>query len=226
MPFSSVARTLVLRVSLAMLLVLGCIPAFGLPKAQDAQKIRPTEAVVFKGIVTITTSSDGMWTFVTLPPVEAGKPLAAAFALQYDNAATSPISFKGEGELVFTKIALMVKARDGRTWLFKLPEYGGDIPAGASVVEPIGIARYTWRPAEHVFPSSHDEFVERHSQTAGCQAAQDGANPFSPGCDQCVAGGGGSTACSVQGNGGCSVTCGAGYFACCNPGSCHCCHDK
>ena len=41
-------------------------------------------------------------------------------------------------------------------------------------------------------------------------------------CQNCTAGGEGSTSCSVTG---CSVSCGAGYYACCNPTGpqCRCC---
>lgn len=138
----------------------------------SVQKVVPTRAWQREGLVTMSTSSDGLWTYVTMPPSAGKNALDAALVVQYPRSSPcSPIEFEGRAVLEYRSageeklpsvLALGVKPESRRGWFFRLPQFGGDTPAGLAVVEPIaGIAIYMWDAHDRAAPSSHRQFVKK-----------------------------------------------------------------
>jgi hypothetical protein len=156
----------------------------------------------YDGIVKVTTSPDGMWSYVTVAS-ESGEPLRTAFVVQYQNPMPS-VTYSGIGRVIPSKDALEISsASDGLT--FKFPSYKGQLPAGRKAVDVIGIAAYSW-PKGRPIPASHDEFVTQMQMSP-----LDKPKPCN--YSECTCGGAGAQSCNCQGV---SVSCYAPYDACCN----------
>ena len=143
---------------------------------QGQEKITPTRREVHHGIVTVTTSEDGMWTFVTIresQPEGKQKPISDGFALQFDNPTSSPIVFKGEGDLellsfgdrdLIQMLALAIRPEKRDGWFFKLEQCACEAPAKTTLIEPVGIAHYEWNPQGKGAFTSHEEFAKQLSE--------------------------------------------------------------
>lgn len=187
------------------------------------EKVVPTHGEEFRGIVSVTTNSEGTASYITVPPAEDGKPLRAGFVVQYDPPTTSPINFAGPARALYNDdrpverpLALRVEADDGSCWMFQTKLYGGRVPAGCQVVEGlVGLARYNLQEGAKGSPKTHGEFVRQQEEELAALA-----NSPQDACD--CAGGCGSSQCSCAGI--CSVTCNVtGYHACCGfTTGCHC----
>jgi hypothetical protein len=172
-------------------------------------------------MVTISTRENGKWVFVTLAPQSRKDPLAAAFLIQSPQPITPLLQAQSEAQVKFFGQALLIRAKQGPNWSFKLSGFAGSLPPDSTVFDVAGIARYWWDAAKGPYPTSHEEFVK---SLLGARATK--AEECSGQCADCSAGGPGSFACSWEWQtGGCSVSCeqGKGYFACCKTGSCKCC---
>ncbi len=188
--------------------------------SQTSKKEKPAHGTEFVGRITVSTTADGMQTFITVPPSDKGAPLAAAYVIQHRSAARIPLEFSGEGRLIYRQDAMhhalgvWVKPDSTEGWLFKLDRYGGDEPPTS--IEVAGIATYAWKKGAQRFPSSHSEFVQEQLGPSSVEKC-DGV------CD--CAGGQGATQCNCGAQGfSCGVSCGSGYYACCkNTGWCRCC---
>lgn len=172
--------------------------------AQSPGPVRDT----FGGSVKMTTDAEGSWTAVTVTEAP-GRPLAAAFVVQYLNPPSVSPDWQGTGTVTLGAASLTVKGSD-REWLFKFPSYGGPIRAGQVALDVIGIVSYPWSgEAAKARPSSHGDFVRLLVKPPVCDYTQ------------CACGGAGAQSCTC---GGCSVSCYAPYEACCGAtGQCWCC---
>lgn len=146
-------------VALAALCVLGSVVS----TATDNEK----GPIVLTGTVTMSTSANGEWTFVTIPASERSKPLVAAYVIQHMKPLSSPISFAGEGTLRFGSSFLTVQATAGPAWSFQTNRNTGSLRKQGSAHEVAGIATYgEWSPsAGERFPASHEEFVKLLART-------------------------------------------------------------
>lgn len=134
--------------------------------------------------VTLTSSEDGMWAYLTIPPSGDRKFLSGAFVAQC--AAPCPaINYSGQAKLTYWQFggppfpppiqgspenpdrpylaAFAVASPDGGGFFFELPEYfRGAAPAGLTPVSPLGLARYWWKSSSKNAPTTHEQFVREH----------------------------------------------------------------
>ena len=162
---------------------------------------------LFEGVIHVSTSASGFWTYVTVSP-QSGAPLSAAFTVQYQNRMPS-VAYQGTGRVTLSEKSLGISSTDSGL-LFKFPSYEGRLPAGQKALDVIGVASYSW-PATGLRqpPLSHEDFV-------ASQALRLEEDP--PVCNykECTCGGSGAQSCSC---GGVQVSCYAPYEACCVPPS-------
>jgi hypothetical protein len=156
------------RLDTRVWLLFFCGIGFALMRTANAQeKIVPTFGQDFEAVVSITTSPDGMNTYITVPSSEKGKPLAAGFVIQYKSRTDSPLNFTGPARIVYNEeqpalqpLALRVKTSHGKCWMFETDVYGGRVPGGCQVVEGMaGLAHYWWSKPAKDAPRTHKEFV-------------------------------------------------------------------
>src|SRR6266404_4273987 len=57
----------------------------GVRETASTEKRRSTAAETYKGNVRVTTSTDGMWSFISVSPENPSLPLLAAFTVQYEH---------------------------------------------------------------------------------------------------------------------------------------------
>ena len=227
------ARAVLLFAALAVLIL-----AVGSRALAQSNTVRnATNSRRWKGSIGITTSGDGLWTFVTVAAHKEGEPLRAAFVLQHLPPVPPSINLTAKGTVELLSrpeelpgVALWVTTKEGGCSFFKLGDYSGYAPPRCQIVNLAGIARYDRTPIQNALPSGHNEFVgqvlptlekEGPHLSPGGQALDD--------CTSCPSGGSGSTGCtsSPELAGAapgldCSVTCQGGYYACCNL-TCVCC---
>lgn len=135
---------------------------------QNRKKIVPEHADIWDTTVTMSTSPDSKWVFITLFSKTPGQPIQNAFTIQYDNPPiATPIEFQGPAHVVATRhsfvpapCSLWIEPRGQRGWMFRVDVYGGTIPKNADVEDPVGIAHYAWGPNDLKAPKSHQEFVD------------------------------------------------------------------
>src|SRR5579859_8047673 len=68
-------------------------------------------------VVTISTSPKGYWMFVTAESRDRGKPLEAAFVIQFDSPSSLRIEFNGEAQITYKDRALWVKPKEQQGWM-------------------------------------------------------------------------------------------------------------
>lgn len=184
------------------------VMVFGLLLAVSAEERKqpsPGEDT-FDGVVEVSTSAGGFWTYVTVTP-QPGAPLSTAFTVQYQNR-MPPVAYQGTGRVALSDKSLAVRLAD-KGVLFKFPSYEGGVPARQKALDIIGIASHSWAKAgSRAVPLSHEEFVASQVILLG-----EGDPPL---CDyrECICGGREAQSCSCQGV---SVSCYAPYEACCVP---------
>lgn len=188
--------------------LIGVTPAAVKPRVAA----KPAQTLPHALPVTLTTSSDGKWTYISVSPSQAGTPLAAAYIVEYAVAAKRLIHFSGQAMIETTNNALQVKPEAGIGWIFVLSQYHKGAPAGVAVVRGLaGIIRFDTQSLTAVVrPVSHADFVARaHKLVLGIMKG---------GLAHCQCGGVGAAACTLQAA--VSVACSRGYFACCRDGAC------
>jgi hypothetical protein len=151
------------------------------------QIIPPQDVIVLSGIVTMSTTTDGRRTYITLPAQKPGQPLRAGFVVQYFPTPPSPpFGFDGQAKVIFGVGFVMIKPVDRLGWLFKLPQCCSALPSlgsetdritlltgerGATeiasnllTVGAVGVEHYWWEPEDVKFPATHEEFVKWHEE--------------------------------------------------------------
>ncbi len=215
------------KMNISASLVFFCLLGLALASTPGAQeKVVQKDGQNFEGVISITTAPDGIASYITVPPPEPGKPLAAGFVIQYESQASSPLNFVGQAKIVYDEdqpdrrpLSLSVKTEDGKCWIFETNIYGGRVPRGCQVVKGIeGISHQWWSGETKAFPQTHEEFVQQREESfTRLIASPQGGCSCSGGC------GASSCSCSSPGGGGCSVTCKSPKDAYCSgPGSCAC----
>lgn len=222
-------------VRLSQTLILGLVSlVIGFPTFAQSNN-NATQSRTWNGTIAITTSSDGLWTFITIASPAENKPLQAAFVVQHLPPVPPGlnVTIDGQAELLSRAqqppgVALRVTAKRGRCSFFRLADYKGDVPPACQTIDLAGIARYESTPTHDSLPASHEEFVNQV-----LPVLEKNGPHLSPGgqslddCTICGSGGAGSSQCSSAMEGGpsskdCSVTCVSGYYSCCDS-SCVCC---
>jgi hypothetical protein len=141
------------------------------------------EATILQGTVTITTTGNGKFTYISMPPKALGAPLSAAFVVSFAHPSDSPIKFEGEAELIYDGRLLVVIPSQGQGWVFRLDlmhsvlpaaahpgrESNGPPKAGGSLLptvpaKVVAIEQRWWERDDSPFPTTHDEFVKWHQQ--------------------------------------------------------------
>ncbi|MHB8413539.1 MAG: hypothetical protein ACYDDI_16555 [Candidatus Acidiferrales bacterium] len=193
------------------------IPCVCFANDNSAGKVVPNRADAYNATVTITTSTDGRWVYVSIGPKAADQRIQDAFRVQYDDHTpiSAPIQFQGEAHIIASRVnnspgpySLLIEPKAQKGWMFKVDTYDGTVPSGVDVENVVGIAHFGWPPNDTSAPKTHQGVVGRLG---------------GGGCTECETGGPGATQCSIPD---CSVTCSANTYACCNPlslGGCVCC---
>jgi len=166
-------------VGLSMLLA--ALPTLAADTATVQQE---PEITIVQGTVTITTTGDRRFAYVSMPPKVIGAPLSAAFVVSYAHSTDSPIEFEGDAELIYDGKLLIVIPSVRPGWVFRLdlqphavapsaahpaPETNGLPEAGRSpllAVPPnvVAIEKRWWDRGDFPFPTTHEEFVKWHQQ--------------------------------------------------------------
>ncbi len=198
-------------------LLLSCILAVGMVGIsvfRSAAAQTPGALWQGSGRVTVTTSKDRKFAYITLAPKRINEPLAAAYVVQYASDTQRPIDFSGQARLSASAFALEVKPQHTGGWIFELSEYRGPKPVGLKVVRDLaGLLRFdTQSLTAAIRPFSHADFVAR-AHAAIRKTVQSGL-------DACRSGGVGAIAATLHRD--LAVHCSAGFFACSNRGGCAC----
>ncbi len=141
------------------------------------------ETTILQGTVTITTTRNGKFTYISMPPRALGAPLSAAFVVSYAHPGDSPIKFEGGAELIYDGRLLVVIPSIGQGWVFRLdlmhtvlkaaahpaPEATGQLKAATRRLpmvpaNVVAIEQRWWDRDDFPFPTTHDEFVKWHQQ--------------------------------------------------------------
>jgi len=138
-----------------------------------------------------------------------------AFTVQYESRPSVRVTFDGDATVLHSKdsIVILPRSASGPAMRFTV--------AGRKPVEPGG--RYTVVDVEAVGLA---KYGSGRGLFEGPLASASGGPGVVCNGSECLAGGPGSTDCSVSCGNGCSVSCGSGYYACCNclpTLSCNCC---
>lgn len=144
-------------VFVATIVLWGASPSLPAPSvnfnAQSMEGVAPVWA--WNRVVTISTSPKGYWMFVTAESREPGKPLEAAFVIQYDKPTSLRIEFQGEARITAKDQALWVEPKGRQGWIFALDQYPGEAPSSVNKVPgAVEIARYWGK-----LPPLHSKFV-------------------------------------------------------------------
>lgn len=143
--------------------------AVGMPASAQSERPRNApQSRTWHGNIAITTSGDGLWTFVTVAAPEEGMPLQVALVLQHLPPVPPRINatVSGSAELLSYPhqppgVALRVVTEQGNCSFFRLGDYKGDVPRGCKVVDLAGIAQYDRTHTQNVLPVTHQEFVNQ-----------------------------------------------------------------
>lgn len=144
-----------------------------------------------EGAATVSTSADGEWIFVTVASREAGRPLRAAFVVQFGD--ELPVSSRphlsGAASLRMSTHLLVLGMREKGTWVFAAGRYIGPLPDDEARLIPItGIATYRVpggtpsKPSDAAWtPKTHEEFVQSLSlKSCNSNAAEKQSSSSTP----------------------------------------------
>jgi hypothetical protein len=135
-----------------------------------------SEITMVHGTVTITTTGDGRYTYLSMPPRVIGAPLSAAFVVTYARSTDSPIEFEGDAELIYDGRLLVVIPSLHSGWVFRLDlhpgvvEQAGGGPLLAVPSNVLSIEKRWWDRSDFPFPTTHEDFVKWHQQLLKNQA--------------------------------------------------------
>lgn len=162
----------VIRVALTAALLSLPITAFSAQPAPWRTVAAHTD--FFSGRVTITTSADRRWVFITLAPKRPSLPLSGAFAAQYVRPLPSTIHFNGEarvrvawtqGSGMPAPLSVLVMPKSDESIMFIVAGGGPPgvvvehLPIGIAYYA-IGVAYYTWPPKDAAAPRTAAAFVD------------------------------------------------------------------
>jgi hypothetical protein len=174
---SAISSSFCVGAVVALSMLLTALPALADNTAGTGQL---PETAILQGNVTITTTGNGKFTYISMPPRALGAPLSAAFVVSYAHPGDSPIKFEGEAELIYDGRLLVVIPSVGQGWVFRLdlmhtvlkhpaPEGNGPPEAATSRLpmvpaKVVAIEQRWWDRDDFPFPTTHDEFVKWHQQ--------------------------------------------------------------
>ncbi len=124
----------------------------------------------FHGSITVTTSPDGVLSFITSSPVR-GEPLDIGFIVSHEHRAQVDLAYSGEGVLRVTQAGnLEVETADKTGWLFRVRDSETSLnDAMIRTVRVRSLITYPMRNDHGLKKlSSHQEFVARYQSGARC----------------------------------------------------------